>query len=156
MELSKNIGNFFSITIGSILVIFGFAILIGKQLGAPVPQLFSKLLRQITRPMLSMTVNIRDFVLGVATGLLPCMTLTPAYMAAAAPGTPIGGSISMFAFFLGTLPVMLLSPSIGASAFEHLQKGPARYVAGSFLMVAGILTILRGVNDGAWLHMLHG
>lgn len=44
---------------------------------------------------------------GLLTGLMPCAPLMAAQLSAAASGSPFAGALSMFAFGLGTAPLML-------------------------------------------------
>jgi sulfite exporter TauE/SafE len=84
--------------------------------------------------------------LGLITVFLPCMTLTPALGAAAASGSAGGGLITMLAFFLGTLPVMLVGPGLSGSVLSKLPQGGGRKVGAIFLLLAAGITIWRGYH----------
>ena len=88
-------------------------------------------------------IVLADFSLGFMTVLLPCMTLSPALIAAAATGDARSGAAVMFGFFVGTLPVMMLVPAVTGVI---IQSGGARSlsrVGGLFLMLAGAVTLAR-------------
>jgi sulfite exporter TauE/SafE len=84
---------------------------------------------------------IRAFLLGLFTTLLPCGWLYAFVAYSAASGDAVAGALSMSAFWLGSLPVML---GIGVS----LQSLSARLLArvprfrSALLLFAGVLTLL--------------
>lgn len=84
-----------------------------------------------------------DFLLGVMTVFLPCATLTPAFLAAAASGTPSGGGLIMAGFFVGTLPVMILSPAFPSLVTRRMSASWSRLAGPAFLIFAGCLTFAR-------------
>jgi sulfite exporter TauE/SafE len=49
----------------------------------------------------------RSYMIGTLTGLLPCGWLWAFVIAAAGTGSPITGGLTMFAFWLGTVPAMV-------------------------------------------------
>jgi hypothetical protein len=87
--------------------------------------------------------RIRSLGLGGMTSLLPCMTLTPAYALAAGSGHPSTGALFMVAFGLGTLPIMLLAPTLSQTTVSKLPKNFGKIVARVFLLLAGSITIWR-------------
>jgi hypothetical protein len=84
---------------------------------------------------------IRALLLGLFTTLLPCGWLYAFVAYSAASGDAVAGALSMAAFWLGSLPVML---GIGVS----LQSLSARLLArvprfrSALLLFAGVLTLL--------------
>jgi sulfite exporter TauE/SafE len=49
----------------------------------------------------------RAWLIGALTGLIPCGWLWAFVIAAAGTGSPISGGLTMFAFWLGTVPAMV-------------------------------------------------
>ena len=84
-----------------------------------------------------------DFSLGFFTVLLPCMTLTPALTCAAVVGSPIKGALLMLAFSLGTLPTMLSVSLAPMHVYRGLSLKYTKPLTGSFLIMTGIITLLR-------------
>ena len=75
--------------------------------------------------------------------LLPCMTLTPALTYAAVVGSPIKGALLMLAFSLGTLPTMLSVSLAPMHVYRGLSLKYTKPLTGSFLIMTGIITLLR-------------
>lgn len=122
-------------TIGVAMIVYGLMrILRGGQ--TALPDLLVRLLNKTG-----------DLGLGLLTVLLPCATLTPALIAAAASGEPVRGALIMAGFFAGTLPVMLLAPAFpGMLANQLGGKLPrtlARLAGPAFLIFAGAITLAR-------------
>lgn len=83
-------------------------------------------------------------LLGLLTVLLPCMTLTPALALAAAAMSPLGGGLVMLAFGLGTVPMMVVAPGVSQVALAQIPRRLLTGLAPAFLVLAGVLTIMRG------------
>lgn len=88
-----------------------------------------------------------SFVLGTLNGLLPCGLVYAALVASISMGTVSGAALYMTLFGLGTFPMM-----IAAAIFGRVMgtKTKARWtgLAPKFIVVVGILFILRGLNLG--------
>jgi uncharacterized protein len=92
----------------------------------------------------------QSFVLGLLTVILPCMTLSPALVTAATTGSASQGALLLFGFYCGTLPVMW---GVGVFSMLVLPRWiPLRFVSGAFLIVAGVVTILRATSLHHWMH----
>jgi sulfite exporter TauE/SafE len=104
----------------------------------------------VSSTLTQIPLSLRDFTLGLVTVLLPCMTLTPCLLAAMATASPWLGAQALFAFFLGTVPIMTLS------GFAGLIRAPSwipqRALVAGFMMIAGLVTILRATPWAHWLH----
>jgi hypothetical protein len=87
------------------------------------------------------------FALGMANGLLPCGFVYVAMTAAAVTANPLGGSIFMVGFGLGTVPAM-----VGFSFFPRLASVQLRSklntILPAFTLFVAVLLILRGLNLG--------
>jgi sulfite exporter TauE/SafE len=84
--------------------------------------------------------------LGAVTATLPCMTLTPVVLLAAGAGSALKGAALLFAFYGGTLPVMVIAPTVPARLEGLLPPGAARIAAGLFLLFAGFTSLIRALN----------
>ncbi len=87
------------------------------------------------------------YLIGILNGLLPCGLVYMGVAAAAATGSIASGALVMFAFGLGTLPLMfslmVLGRAIPVTVKQQLRKA-LPYCVG---LMAGLL-ILRGMNLG--------
>ena len=93
---------------------------------------------RLARHVLPADTTPRAFAAGFVWGALPCGLVYSAVAIAAVTGSVWSGTATMLAFWLGTLPTLLLA---GASA-EHLQRLKSRKI---LRQIAGILVILIGL-----------
>lgn len=81
-------------------------------------------------------------VLGLAWGLVPCGFLYAAQIKAAETSDLLGGAITMAAFGLGTLPVMV-GLGVSSAWFSRDRKSQLFQLGGWLTLLIGILTIMR-------------
>lgn len=83
--------------------------------------------------------------LGMLMGLLPCMPLLPAELAALASGSAALGALTMLAFGLGTVPALagfgVASGYLGARA-----RGALAYVTGAIVLLLGVYTVVMALD----------
>ena len=110
-----------------------------------------RLLRPLHRRLLPANTPLRRLGAGVLWGWLPCglsaTVLTDAWLQALASQ----GALTMLAFGLGTLPVMVPLTWSGARLGQWLQRGPWRIAAGLLVLLAGLLTL-----SAPWLMQVPG
>jgi hypothetical protein len=82
--------------------------------------------------------------LGGLNGLLPCGMVYVACAAAATAGSVLGGILTMFAFGLGTAP-MLLSIGFAGKAVRWINPLSLKTSFSICAMLAGVLLIMRGI-----------
>jgi sulfite exporter TauE/SafE len=87
--------------------------------------------------------SVQAFGLGLFTIFMPCMTLHPLLLASAGTGHPFAGGLTMLAFFLGTLPVMLATVSMPALIARAVPTKAFMILGRALLVLAGIVTIWR-------------
>jgi sulfite exporter TauE/SafE len=85
--------------------------------------------------------------LGVLNGLLPCGLVYVACAAAAATGSTLAAIESMFAFGLGTVP-MMLGVAIAARPLKLALRFKLQRLIPASLVLVGLLLILRGLSLG--------
>lgn len=73
--------------------------------------------------LLRLPILKRPFYLGLLTAVLPCGLLGAAWMLAATTGHPLLGAAWMAAFWLGTLPALLLAQSLRPLAVRYPKAG---------------------------------
>lgn len=82
--------------------------------------------------------TLTPFILGFITFFLPCGFTQSMQVSALSSGSFMSGALIMFAFALGTLPMLLLL-SFGSASFAHSKYAPL------FLKSAGIVVIGLGL-----------
>lgn len=135
-------GKVISILLATLLGIQGVALLSRQKwfrIKIRTPQFMTKLVNNLQRT----PPALQDFTLGLVTVFLPCMTLTPAFVAAANATTSWEGAGIMLAFYLGTIPVMISVPALAGATFRHLNIVILEQISGLFLVIAAVITLLR-------------
>jgi sulfite exporter TauE/SafE len=87
------------------------------------------------------------FLIGLLNGLLPCGPVYAAAAGALATSNLWTGALFMFAFGLGTMPMLSAISIIGNRIGIELRKKLARLVPVT-IVVIGLLFILRGMSLG--------
>lgn len=87
------------------------------------------------------------FVIGILNGLLPCGPVYAALAAAIATGSVIYGTVFMFLFGIGTIPIMLTLSLIGDKISSKLRTKLAKLIPVT-IVILGILFILRSLGLG--------
>ncbi len=109
------------------------------RLTQELQRIIADLLRERTFPSL--------FALGMANGLLPCGFVYVAMTTAAVTANPVGGSVFMVGFGLGTVPA-----TVGFSFFPRLASSRLRTkinaILPAFTLLVGVLLIVRGLSLG--------
>ena len=85
--------------------------------------------------------------LGIVNGFLPCGLVYMAIAAAVATGSIAKSGLLMFAFGLGTLPIMALTMVFGKYISAPVRNGLSK-VTPYFIATVAALLILRGLNLG--------
>jgi sulfite exporter TauE/SafE len=85
------------------------------------------------------------FVLGLATGFIPCPIVYAFLAVAAASKSALAGAVTMAAMGLGTIWSLLLLGLTGHLLNQRLRRWGA-VVSGLVLVLLGIMTVLRGVG----------
>lgn len=101
----------------------------------------SRWLLPLRRHFLPADTTPRRLMAGAAWGFLPCGLSTTVLAAAWLQSNPVQGAMTMLAFGLGTLPVMVPLTWSGARLGQALQKKGWRIAAGVLVLLAGIVTL---------------
>ena len=110
-----------------------------------------RLLQPLQRQLLPANTSLRRLGAGVLWGWLPCGLSATVLTAAWFQASASRGALTMLAFGLGTLPVMVPLTWSGARLGQWLQRGPWRTAAGLFVLLAGLLTL-----SAPWLMQVPG
>lgn len=98
-------------------------------------------LRPLQRRLLPANTPGKRMILGMLWGWMPCGLSTTLLAAAWLQASGLHGGLTMAAFGIGTLPVMLPLTWAGARFGQRLQRGGWRTLMGSCVMLAGVLTL---------------
>lgn len=124
-----------SLIVGLVMLILGINLLgvfpWAKQLQPTIPKFLSKHAYGVSK----LNHTLTPLLIGVATFFLPCGFTQSMQLYALTTGSFMSGALTMFAFALGTLPVLAL---ISFSSFSI--QGSAK--AGIFFKSAGLIVIL--------------
>ena len=103
---------------------------------------FWRRLQPLTRLFIPIRSKIRALLLGVLWGWLPCGLVYSALVLVLASGNALQGGLTMLAFGLGTLPMMVLL-GLSASKINQWRTNPIiRSVMGSVIILFGIVTFV--------------
>ena len=131
--------------VGIVLVIAGLRMLdrkgrLPRFSGGPGNRLW-RALAPLQRRLLPADTAGKRFLLGMLWGWMPCGLSTTLLAAAWLSASTLHGALTMAAFGLGTLPVMVSLTWAGARIGQRLQRGTLRNVAGLLVVGSGLLTI---------------
>lgn len=108
---------------------------------SPTGQRYWRWLRPLQQSLLPANTGPKRFALGMLWGWLPCGLSTTLLMAAWLQASVVQGGLTMAAFGLGTLPVMLPLTWAGTRVAQRLQRGHWRTAAGILVLGSGLLTL---------------
>ncbi|MES2374255.1 MAG: sulfite exporter TauE/SafE family protein [Bacteroidota bacterium] len=136
----------FSIVLGAVILVILISWILNKRFFHIQPSgiLFKPVQKFIAKQMNSQH-PLAAFFTGMGNGLLPCGMVYFAIISALATGTMSSGALFMFAFGLGTVPLMLLLGYFGSFVNIHIRE-KVRVATPFFIASIGVLLILRGLN----------
>lgn len=135
-------------TVGLVLIVAALRLLDRRGrlsfLGAPGGRLW-QWLRPLQRRLLPADSAGKRVALGLLWGWMPCGLSTTLLAAAWLQASALHGGMTMAAFGLGTLPVMLPLTWAGSRFGQRLQRGGWRTAMGLGVLFAGLLTLAAPV-----------
>lgn len=131
--------------VGIVLVVAGLRMLdrrgrLPRFSGGPGNRLWQAL-RPLQRRLLPADTAGKRIALGMLWGWMPCGLSTTLLAAAWLSASALHGALTMAAFGLGTLPVMVSLTWAGARIGQRLQRGAFRNAAGLLVVASGLLTL---------------
>lgn len=131
--------------VGLVLVVVALRLLdrtgrLGVLSGPGTGKLWARL-RPLQRRLLPANSSAKRIGLGMLWGWMPCGLSTTMLAAAWLQADARNGALTMAAFGLGTLPLMVSLTWSGARLGQRLQQGGWRIAAGLLVLVAGLLTL---------------
>lgn len=129
---------------GAFMVAMGLTLM-----GVLRPGVLSKLLpKKAVRKVASATATLRQrgpFLLGLVNGLMPCGPLQAMQVYAVATGSAAVGALSLFAFCLGTVPLMFVAGGVITALKARWRRGLMR-IGGAMLVVFGLVAAGNGAT----------
>ena len=98
-------------------------------------------LRPLQRRFLPADTTGKRIALGMLWGWMPCGLSTTLLAAAWLQASPSQGALTMLAFGVGTLPIMLPLTWAGARLGQRLLRGGWRVAGGTLVLTSGLLTL---------------
>ena len=140
-----NVQAWLAIVAGVLLIAFGlFATGIFSRRSAGAGQGgVSCLAATWLKTFLTSSALVNVFLAGLFTGFIPCGMVYVFAAKAAATGSLFFGLLTMIAFGLGTVPLMVLA-GCGASVFSHVTRAKFLKVAAWCIVLTGAITLTRG------------
>ena len=111
-----------------------------NPLARPARALWQRL-QPLQRALLPADTAFKRIAIGMLWGWLPCGLSATMLATAWLQASALHGALTMLAFGLGTLPIMLPLTWSGARLGQHLQRGGLRIAAGGFVLLAGLVTL---------------
>ena len=144
-----HLGNFqrtTSIAMGIILLIY--VILSWLPVGSFLHKTPS-FLAEASRKLMGKALKNRSsfLIIGMVNGLLPCGLVYVALSTALLAGNVAGGALAMFIFGLGTIPMMMLAPSLIQKLLAR-HRSKVKKLVPWVLTALAVLLILRGADLG--------
>jgi sulfite exporter TauE/SafE len=131
--------------VGLVLVLAGLRMLdtrhrLPRVPGGPGSRLWQAL-RPLQRHLLPADTAWKRMALGMLWGWMPCGLSTTLLAAAWLSASAVHGALTMAAFGLGTLPIMVTLTWAGARIGQRLQRGPWRMAAALLVLGSGLMTL---------------
>ncbi|MCX6737271.1 MAG: sulfite exporter TauE/SafE family protein [Candidatus Parcubacteria bacterium] len=148
LNLSLKFGPFFVLGVSLMMALLALQML-GSKLFLNIQFKLPKFITKYIADESNFKGRYMPLLMGALTFFLPCGFTITAQGLALISGSPIEGGLIMFAFALGTLPMLLI---IGLSSVKFSQNPQ---LAAKFLKVAGILVLFFALyNINAQLNVL--
>lgn len=137
-----------SIFLGVVLISFAvFPYFLDKVFSKGIIEAIISPLKNFISTFLASKSKIAFFLIGILNGYLPCGLVYAGLVKSVHSGTLVYGSLHMLAFGLGTLPLMF-SWGILSNFLSLKARRIGNYIAQFWLVVLGIIFILRGLSLG--------
>ena len=137
-----------SIVVGSFMVLSAiWAVFQLKKWNFPIHSLWISRIKSAMAKRFRRTSFANLFFIGMLNGILPCGLVYIALAGAIAMASPTQGAFFMFAFGLGTMPLML-AVAVYGNQIKNKFFPPIKRFVPVFIFLIGTLFIIRGMNLG--------
>lgn len=130
--------------VGVVMILAGLRLLDRSGRFAPLARPGMRLwswMRPLQKRLLPANTPARRIGLGLLWGWMPCGLSTTLLTAVWFQADPLNGALTMLAFGLGTLPLMLPLTWSGQRLGQRLQRGGWRLALGGTVLASGLLTL---------------
>lgn len=136
--------------VGGVLIALGVASIVGPWFRLPRLSVFSRLTGVARDAVRAAPLGWRPFLLGVLSAALPCGLLHTMVLGSAGTGSAWAGASMLAAFFVGTLPPLLVVGFGARKIAQSLGGDRARWVEAVACVGSGVVLVLSGFGaDGA-------
>ncbi|HJV82807.1 sulfite exporter TauE/SafE family protein [Noviherbaspirillum sp.] len=111
-----------------------------------VGQVLWRKLQPLMKHLLPVDSAAKAFALGGLWGWVPCGMVYSVLLTAMLSGSALSGAMVMFAFGLGTLPVLLTMGMLGARLQAWTRKRWVRVASGMLVLAFGLIGLVRAAN----------
>jgi uncharacterized protein len=130
--------------VGAMMIVIALRLLMPSgrfnPLARPGRALWQRL-QPLQRSLLPADTAFKRIAVGMLWGWLPCGLSTTLLTTAWLQASAVDGALTMAAFGLGTLPIMLPLTWSGARLGQRLQRGGLRIGVGVMVLLAGLVTL---------------
>lgn len=127
--------------LGTLFIYWGVQSFRGRKAELPLPGFLHHSYRYLFRNVAGKAGSLRSFVVGLISLILPCGLIYGVVIAATALGEFHQVMLSLFFFWLGTLPAMIGAPQIIRKVMDPFRAKLPKLYATVFIVV-GIVTIV--------------
>lgn len=143
---------------GLLIILIGLQLAFNWRVLTPLENAGAKLWRTVAptaKGLLPVESVGKALGLGLIWGLLPCGLVYSVLLLAASTVDPVGGSLVMLAFGLGTMPAMIATGLSASKLSQFMSRN--RVGAGLLIVLIGIATIAMPVMklSGSQDHSMH-
>lgn len=130
-----------SLTIGALFIFWGTQNFLGKRAELPTPKFMGKFYTHLWKKLVQRNENLsKAFFTGLISIFLPCGLLYGVALGTLALQHSYEAVFSMFFFWLGTVPSMVIAPGIVRKILKPLKAALPKTYAVSLILI-GVLTI---------------
>ena len=131
--------------LGILFIYWGVRSINGQRAELPLPGFVRKVYQYFYRNLVARAGSYRSFVVGLISILLPCGLIYGLILSALAMGEYQDIVVSLFFFWLGTLPAMMGAPQLIKKILHPLRRKLPKAYALIFIFI-GVLTIVGRLN----------
>ena len=109
----------------------------------------------MARALLPLNTPARALAAGIVWGALPCGLVYSALTLALASGGAVGGAVTMLAFWMGTLPALVVAGAAAGRLTQLRSNSRYRFVAGVLLIAGAVAAAVLSLYLGHDTHSHH-
>ncbi len=139
-----------SLIIAGLLIGMGIQVFRNRPIEMKLPSAFKKVLDQRwTEALRSRNKISGALLIGLFSALLPCGWLYTFVLASTATQSPLWGSLTLFVFWMGTVPALTVTPALVRGVLAPVRARLFR-LSGILLILAGFLSLGLRASTGVF------